>query len=218
MYGTTKPPAGAGQPGASAGAAGSISVPGSSMRAMLLALQKVAGRNYQALLTTAGLTRYLVELPPADARPAATEQEVARLYAAVYQILGEALTRLFNRNLGEAYAAGIIQNPTHQDMRARILAAPPEQQLALFVRETRSLIERAWPGLRLSEDSTAWYFAVAYCVVCNGVHNAEAPICGQLPALLSGLAKPLVGRRIRVAEVECRAMGGTACVFAVYKD
>jgi len=188
------------------------------MRAMLLALQKVAGRNYEALLTAAGLTRYLTVLPPADGRPAATEQEVARLNAAVYQMLGEALARLFNRNLGEAYAAGIMQNPAHQEMRARILAAPPDQQLALFVRETRNLVERAWSGLRLSEDGQAWYFAVEYCVVCNGVHNAEAPICSQMPALFSGLAKAMLGRRICVAELECRAMGAPACIFAVYKD
>jgi hypothetical protein len=188
------------------------------MRAMLLALQKVAGRNYEALLTSAGLTRYLTVLPAADQSLAATEQEVAQLYTGVYLILGEALTRLFHRNLGEAYVAGITQNPAHQEMRARILAAPREQQLALFVREALGLIERAWPGLRLREDSTAWYLTIDQCVICGGVQNAGAPICGQLPALLSGLAKALLGRRIRVAEVECRAMGAAACIFAVYKD
>ena len=188
------------------------------MRAMLLALQKVAGRNYEALLTSAGLTRYLTVLPAADQSLAATEQEVAQLYTGVYLILGEALTRLFHRNLGEAYVAGIMQNPAHQEMRARIVAAPREQQLALFVRETRGLIERAWPGLRLREDGTAWYLTIDQCVICAGVQNAGVPICGQLPALISGLAKALLGRRIRVAEVECRAMGAHACIFAVYKD
>jgi V4R domain len=212
MYGTTKPPAGG------SNAPGGATISGSSMRAMLLALQKVAGRNYEALLTSAGLTRYLTGLPAADQSPAATGQEVAQLYTGVYLILGEALTRLFHRNLGEAYVAGIMQNPAHQEMRARIVAAPREQQLALFVRETRGLIERAWPGLRLREDGTAWYLTIDQCVICAGVQNAGAPICGQLPALISGLAKALLGRRIRVAEVECRAMGAHACIFAVYKD
>jgi V4R domain-containing protein len=218
MYGTTQPPANSGQPATGAHVTGGATVSGNSMQAMLVALQKVAGRNYAALLTTAGLTRYLSELPPGDWSPAATEQEVAQLYTGVYQILGEALTRLFHRNLGEAYAAGIIQNPTHQEMRARILAAPRDQQVALFVQETRSLINRSWPGQRMSEDSTAWYLTIDHCVICTDVHNAEAPICGQLPALLSGLAKAILGRRIRIAEVECRAMGGSACSFAVYKD
>jgi bacteriochlorophyll 4-vinyl reductase len=212
MYGTTKPPAGA------AHTTSDAPISGSSMRAMLLALQKVAGRNYETLLTTAGLTRYLAALPPADQSPAATEQEVARLYTGVYQILGEALTRLFHRNLGETYAAGIIQNPAHQAMRGRIQAAPREQQLALFAQETSRLIDRAWPGVLHSEDSTAWYWTIDQCVICAGVQHAGAPICGQLPALVSGLARALLGRRVRVAEVECRAQGASACRFAIYKD
>jgi predicted hydrocarbon binding protein len=212
MYGPKKSPAGG------TSSTGGATISGSSMRGMLLALQKVAGRNYEALLTVAGLTRYLTVLPAADQSPAATGQEIAQLYTGVYQILGEALTRLFHRNLGEAYVAGIMQNPAHQQMRARIQAAPREQQLALFVQETRGLIERAWPGLRLSEDGAAWYLTVDQCVICAGVQNAGAPICGQLPALLSGLAKALLERRIRVAEVECRAMGAGACIFAVYKN
>jgi divinyl protochlorophyllide a 8-vinyl-reductase len=212
MYGTTKPPAGA------AHTTGAAPISGSSMRGMLVALQKVAGRNYETLLTAAGLARYLTALPAADQSPAATGQEVAQLNTAVYQILGEALTRLFHRNLGETYAAGIVQNPAHQTMRARIQAAPREQQLALFVQETSRLIERGWPGVRHSEDSTAWYWTIDQCVVCAGVQHAMAPICGQLPALVSGLGKALLGRRPRVAEVECRALGAPACRFAIYKD
>jgi V4R domain-containing protein len=185
---------------------------------MLLALQKVAGRNYDPLLTRAGLTRYLTALPPADQSPAATEQEVAQLYTGVFQIPGEALTRLFHRNLGEAYATGILQNPAHQAMCTHIQAASREQQLALFAQETVRLIERAWPGMRLSEDNTAWYLTMDHCVICAGVQNDGAPICGQLLALVSGLAKGLLGRRLRVAEVECHALGASTCRFAIYKD
>jgi hypothetical protein len=81
MYGTTKALASSGQAATGANATGGATISGSSMRrAMLLALQKVAGRNYEALLTAAGLTRYLTALPAADQSPAATGQEVAQLY------------------------------------------------------------------------------------------------------------------------------------------
>ena len=46
------------------------------MRVFIQALQKTSGRNFEPLLTAAGLTRYAHALPPSDWSPAATADAV----------------------------------------------------------------------------------------------------------------------------------------------
>jgi predicted hydrocarbon binding protein len=68
----------------------------------------------------------------------------------------------------------------------------------------------------VSEDAEAYYLTPERCLVCAHVHDAHAPLCNDAEALYSSLAKNLVGR-VRIAEVECAAMGDPHCKFAFYK-
>jgi predicted hydrocarbon binding protein len=192
-------------------------VTGNVMRVVIEALQQVAGRNCVSLLTAAGLSRYNHRLPPDDWQPAASGEELVRLYLTIYEMLGEPITRLFHRNCGEVYVRSLAQSKWTQELSDRGRAVPAEERLEWFVREMAQMAARGWSPQTISEDATAWYLTAEFCPICVGLHGVSAPICAQAPTMFSGLAKDLIGRRVRVVEVECVAMGAAHCKVAFYK-
>jgi V4R domain len=204
-------------PGAAQGPhSDAASIPGQSLRQILLTLQASCGQQYEPLLKAAGLARFLHSLPPDDWNPAGTTGEVARLFKVVYDMLGEELTRLFHRNNNLAIAEYLLHSPRGQQMIAQAAQMPPDQRLGWFVRETAVFSGRTWTPHTASEDADAWYLTNEHCLVCAGVQGAAAPFCGSA-TLYAHMAKAIVGRRVRVVEVECAAMGAPHCKYALYK-
>src|SRR5689334_14858311 len=89
-------------------------VAGLVLRTVLLATQETSGPQYPHLLRAAGLGRFIDALPEPNWAPVATKAEVERLYATVYEMLGEPVTRLFMRNHGQKVAAQLLANPELQ--------------------------------------------------------------------------------------------------------
>jgi hypothetical protein len=187
------------------------------LRGLLLGLDQIAGSQRATLLINAGLAQYAHTLPPADDSPTIQGYELVRLYQMIYHMLGGSLTRLFHHNSGVAYVEGVLQSAWGQHMLAEGLTIPPAEKLEWFVREFAAFAGRGWMPHAVSEDASAWYLTPAFCPICTGLAGVSAPLCAQTPALLSGLSKPLIGRQVRVREVECRAQGAAHCVFACYK-
>lgn len=187
------------------------------MRVFIQALQKTSGRNFEALLTAAGLDRYIHALPPDDWSPAATGEELVRLNLTVYSMLGEQLTRLFHRNCGEAIIPGVLASAWGEQARTAVAGLPPDQHLAWLVGAAAKMAERGWGHHTVTEDATAWYLTAEFCPTCVRITGVSAPICAQSPTLFAGLAKEVLGRRVRVAEVECVALGHPHCKYAFYK-
>lgn len=149
-----------------------------------------------------------------------------RLTRAVYEMLGEDLTRLFYRNLGTAQAAVFLRSPIAEQARERIAQLPTAQRYGWVVQRLLVVAVHGWnaappsqptePWYTISEDDTAWYLTAIGCTACAGVQGASAPICSWVPTLFSTLAKGY-GQRVRVREIACAAMGAPQCVFAIDK-
>ncbi len=187
------------------------------MRVFIRALQKTSGRSFEPLLTAAGLARFAHTLPPEDWSPAATTEELVRLNLTVYSMLGEQLTRLFHRNCGEAIIPGVLASAWGEQARTAVAGLPPDQRLAWLVGAAAKMAERGWGHHTVTEDATAWYLTAEFCPTCVGIKGVSTPICAQSPTLFAGLAKEVLGRRVRVAEVECVALGHPHCKYAFYK-
>jgi hypothetical protein len=191
-------------------------VPGNTMRMMLQAVKDVSGVQYERLMVKAGLKHYLYELPADSWRPGGTEEELTRLFATVYEMLGEPLTRLFLLNYGLLLAPRLLQSEVARTLVAGIGPVAGPQRLGWFVQGLALMTGRAWVRQTVSEDAEAYYLTPERCLVCTHVHNAHAPLCADAEALYSSLAKHLVGR-VRIVEVECAAMGAAHCKYAFYK-
>jgi hypothetical protein len=190
---------------------------GTTMRVVLQSLKSVSGPQYEMLLQRAGLTRFIKELPAADGKTAATGEELVRLFTVVYTMLGEVCTRLFHRNCGVAYAEGIMQSGWGATMRAKAPTIPADQKFNWMVRELTALAEHSYSPQIVTEDAAAWYLASTACYVCTGLQGVKAPICTSTETMYKELAKKMLGRTVRVVEVECVALGAPHCKFAIYK-
>lgn len=190
---------------------------GNIMHAVLQAVHETSGPQYANILRTAGLTRFIDELPEPGWQPVASREELERLYATVYEMLGESLTRLFMRNYGQRLAAQLLENTEIQGIIERVRTLEPAQRLEAFIRQYVQFSNRGWSAVRISEDQRAWYLEQEHCPNCAGIHGASAPIC-QSPVIVYGtLAKAAVGRPVQVTEVTCVAADDPHCKFAVTK-
>ena len=192
-------------------------VPATTIHFVLLALKESSGAHYEKLLTAAGLTRFLLRLPPDSWELVAERNELTQLFTAVYNTLGEALTRTFLRNWGQFTAHKFAANPLVAELRAEAQALPPEQQLAWFVQTMAAFSARSWAPHIISEDDRAWYCEMDPCPVCRDIRGAHGPICGDCEGMYSAMAKHLLGHRVVIEEVACAAAGAARCKWAYYK-
>ncbi len=189
----------------------------SLLRAHLQTVKRISGTTYPLLLQQAGLERYLTQLPPLDEEPACSAEEYSRLPAAVLAMLGEPLTRRFLRNAGAALVERALRNPAMAAMAAHLSALPAETRLGWFVPQIARMADHTWATTVTAEDAAAYYLITYDCPTCRRLYDLSAPMCGTSSAFYSGIAAALLGRPVRVVEVECRATGSTVCRFAFYK-
>jgi bacteriochlorophyll 4-vinyl reductase len=190
-------------------------VPGMVMRTVLLATHETSGPQYPHLLRAAGLNRFIDAMPDGGWEPVATKTELERLYAAVYTMLGEPITRLFMRNYGQRLAPQVLENPELQEIIRRVTALPPEQRLAAFLQDY--ITWQRWAVIHITQDQQAWYLELDHCPYCAGIHGATAPLCQGAAVLYATLTKAATGRTIQVTETACVAAGAPHCKFAVTK-
>jgi bacteriochlorophyll 4-vinyl reductase len=187
-----------------------------TVHAVLHSVQEISGIQYNGLLARAGWSRFAASIPPVSEDLIATRAELERLFANVYPLLGEGLTRLFLRNYGRLLARQILAEDTGPRLQAKA-PTPPEQRLAWFAAAMTQMSTHSWTPATLSDDPHAYYITFERCPLCAGVPNAHAPLCATMEALYSHLAQHLIGRRLRVVEVACAATGAPHCRVALYK-
>ncbi len=195
----------------------SYSVSGATLGAVLQTIHSVSGPQYAGLLRRAGLERYTATAPDPQDRAACSIEELVGLYTAVYDMLGPTLTRLFHRNCGMVFAAIARETVTWPQFVAQAQTVPDEQRLEWFVRAMAKQAEGAWTHSIITEDAKAWYMAMEQCHTCQGIRGATIPLCMSGETAYTEMAKSLLGWRVRVTEVACRAMGAPHCTYAFDK-
>ena len=188
-----------------------------TMRVVIQSVKDVSGRQFEPLLHAAGMARFINALPPDDLSPAADGEELVRLFHVVYGMLGESCTRLFHRNCGVRFAEGTMEAPWGREMRARAPSIPLAERPAWFVHELAEMAGRSYSRQIVSEDDKAWYLSAEVCHTCLGLTGVSAPLCASAETMYALIGDQLAGRHVRVAEVECAAMGAAHCKFAIYK-
>jgi hypothetical protein len=177
----------------------------------------MSGPQYGALLRQAGLERYSGSAPAGEDAAACSVEELVGLYTRVYEMLGPTLTRLFHRNCGLVLAGIAREGAGWPPLVAQAQAVPAAQRLEWFVRTMAQQAEGAWTRSIITEDGQAWYLAMEECPTCQGIRGAPLPLCMAGETTYGELAKHLLGGRVRVTEVACRAMGAPYCTYAFDK-
>jgi len=183
-------------------------------RGLIDGIEEVAGvKGRNMVLRHANLEEY-IDNPP----PMTEELIVPRAH---YRAIEKALMDVFGRGsqallfyIGEAATRrGIEGVPAVLASAMRLLPGGLKKK-AIFkvaVDQTAKLVDIP-PRVEFAKDKIIFYHPG--CVSCEG-YETDQPICAYAAGLLMPLAELAAGKRHKVTEVECKAMGDKECVFEI---
>ena len=191
-------------------------------RIYIEAMEEVMGKNgLNAILNLAGLAHLIDNYPPANLNKVFDFADYSSLNGALEDMYGARGGRGLELRAGRAsfdrglQGLGALSGVSDLAFKVLPLSAklraglPAMAKIFSQVSDQRSII-------RNQDD----YFAyiMSPCPVCWG-RRAERPICFAGKGLLEGGLDWLSGgRKFRVEEIECVAMGAPTCTYAIYKE
>ncbi len=190
-------------------------------RSILTSAEYILGTNgINALLNLAGLQQYIGNYPPDNIKKAFPFSHVARLQQGLYDMYGSRGARVFATRGGEeTFRHSLdkydkVQKAAQAAMSIGSTDTRNRMGLQFFSKFFNAVSDQV---VRINEDSTYWYWIIETCPMC-WERTADEPVCHLGVGVLNAASQWATGgKRFRIAETECIAMGNDTCVYAVEK-
>jgi len=191
-------------------------------RIYLEAMEEVMGKNgLNAILNLAGLSHLIDNYPPPNMRKEFDFADYSALNGALEDMYGQRGGRGLELRAGRASFARGLQGlgalSGVSDLAFKLL--PLTAKLRAGIPAMAKVFTRVSDQVSTVEDRGDYYaYIMQPCPVCWG-RKADRPICFAGRGLLEeGLYWVSSGRKFRVEEIECVAMGADTCTYAIYKE
>lgn len=191
-------------------------------RVYMDSLEETIGRNgLNALLNLTENSPY-IDTPPADDLALGFDMAVvSNLNRAMELIYGPRGARGLALRGGRAMYDRVVDGfdlPTgFNELAFRLLPLPTRLKIGVPAL-ARLFTQHSDQTHRAIDRATYFEYTVERCAVCWG-QEAKSPLChltvGLLQEAMSAFGR---GQEFRVAQVECRATGASACVFRIEKE
>ena len=197
------------------------------MRWALLAAEEVVGKQgLTVLLRERGLERFIDNYPPEllGISKSITLGDYAELCAGLLTFFGRAGKSMVIRcgRLTSKYAIEKQSGVYNVAAKTAAKLMPSGMQVKLVLDSMANGYNKLYADsgqelhFRVEDRGDKWAFISVECPHCAG-KAADVPICwGRIGTLKEGLSW-LTGKDFDVEEVECRALGASACVWEVSK-
>lgn len=191
-------------------------------RIYLEAMEEVMGKNgLNAILNLAGLPQLIGNYPPSNLNKEFDFADYSALNGALEEMYGPRGGRGLQLRAGRAsFAQGVrMLGPMvgMGDLAFKVL--PLRAKLKVGAPAMAKVFSTFSDQKSTVEDRGDYYaYIMNPCPVCWG-RTADRPICFAGKGLLEeGLHWVSGGRKFRVEEIECVAMGAETCTYAIYKE
>jgi bacteriochlorophyll 4-vinyl reductase len=197
------------------------------MRWALLAAEEVVGKQgLTILLRQHGLERFIDNYPPELLKISGsiTLADYAELCAGLQTFFGRAGKSMVIRigRLTSKYAIEKQSGVYNVAAKTAAKLMPSGMQVKLVLDSMANGYNKLYAEngqelhFRVEDRGNKWAFISVECPLCAG-KAADVPMCwGRIGTLKEGLFW-LTGKEFDVEEVECRALGASACVWEVSK-
>ena len=197
------------------------------MRWALLAAEEVVGKQgLIVLLRQRGLERFIDNYPPELLKISGsiTLGDYAELCAGLQTFFGRAGKSMVIRigRLTSKYAIEKQSGVYNVAAKTAAKLMPSGMQVKLVLDSMANGYNKLYAEngqelhFRVEDRGNKWAFISVECPLCAG-KAADVPMCwGRIGLLKEGLSW-LTGKEFDVEEVECRALGASACVWEVSK-
>jgi hypothetical protein len=191
-------------------------------RIYIEAMEEIMGKNgLNAILNLAGLSHLIDNYPPTNLNKEFEFSDYSALNGALEEMYGPRGGRGLQLRAGRAsFAQGVrMMGPMvgMSDLAFRVL--PLDTRLKIGIPAMAKVFTQFSDQKSTVKDQGEYYtYTMAPCPVCWG-RTADRPICFAAKGLLEeGLYWVSGGRKFRVEEIECVAMGAKGCTCAIYKE
>ena len=216
-----EPPAAPAAPAAPAQPERTYYYPNKWARIILTSAEEVMGRQgVNAMLNMAHIPEYIGNYPPDNMKKAFPFIGVGQLQQAIWDMYGPRGARVFAVRAGEqAFLEGLSQFKSvaaaaQVAMRVGSLEGKVKLGLEFFSKFFNTVSDQV---VEVDEDEKHWIWRITRCPVCWGRHDHE-PVCHlAIGVLQAALAWTTNGKKFRLLETECMAMGGKNCVIKIEK-
>ncbi len=188
---------------------------------MLEAMEEIMGKNgLNAILNMAGLSHLIDNYPPTNPKKEFDFAEFSALCGALEDMYGPRGGRglqLRAGRVGFAKAGSMLGMSGVGDLAFKVL--PLNAKLKIGLPAMAKVFTNFSDQKSTVNDQGDYYsYRMNPCPVCWG-RKADRPICFAAKGLVEeALHWVSGGKKFRVEEIECVAMGAEACVLAIYKD
>ncbi len=191
-------------------------------RIYIQAMEEIMGKNgLNAILNLAGLSHMIDNYPPKNLKKEFEFADYSALNGALEEMYGPRGGRGLQLRAGRAsFAEGVRMMGAMVgmgDLAFKVL--PLGAKLKVGIPAMAKVFTQFSDQVSTVEDRGEFYaYVMKPCPVCWG-RTADRPICFAAKGLLEeGLHWVSGGKKFRVEEIECVAMGKEACTCAVYKE
>lgn len=180
----------------------------------------VGGKGMAALLNMAKIPEYIGNYPSNNMEPEFSFEQVSQLQQAIWDMYGPRGARVFATRAGEqTFNDGLahfgqLARTAQAAMRIGSLEMKIKIGLGFFARWFNQVSDQV---VSVTETQTHWNWVIERCPMC-WKRESERPICHLAIGVLRGaLAWVSGGKRYRLAEIECKAVGATNCIIQIDK-
>lgn len=196
--------------------------PNKVARIYLLAMEEIMGKNgLNAILNMAKLSSLIDNYPPDNLDKQFDFSEYSALNAALEEMYGPRGGRGLALRAGRASFARALQSfgamAGAGDLAFKVL--PLGTKLKMGLPAMAGIFTQVSDQIsRVEEKDDHFIYIIERCPVCWG-RKGDKPVCYAAVGLLQeGLRWVSGGKEFRVEELNCHAVNGEHCTFAVYKE
>jgi len=190
-------------------------------RIILTSAEEVMGpQGVNAMLNMAKIPEYVGNYPPDNMKKEFSFEGVGQLQKAIWEMYGNRGARVFAVRAGEqSFQTGLAQFKSvaaaaQVAMRVGSLEAKVKLGLEFFSKFFNTVSDQV---VEIDEDEKHWIWRITRCPVCWGREETE-PCCHlAIGVLQAALAWTTEGKKFRLLETECHAMGAKDCVIKIEK-
>lgn len=188
------------------------------VRQALVASQEVMGENgLNAVLRSAGLERFIGDLPPDDMEPGVKTSEYARFNQAIEDFYGRGGRGILQRVGRASFQYGVREQAALLGIAGVALKVLPTKQRIKFIlnamvnalKKSNPQVD-AWSG----ELNGKIVYVDRTCAICYDRH-ADKSICHLYIGSISEAVKWATGDNYQVIETHCIAKGDDFCCFEI---
>lgn len=191
-------------------------------RILLLSLEEIMAENdLETLLQHSGLVQYLHNLPPEDYERQFDFAHIANLLNSLESLYGPRGSRNLALRSGRAMFEHGLRNFGNlagvADPAFKVLPLSTKLKIGLPA-VARIFTQLSDQVSHVEEQEESYLYYIDRCPMCWGRQSDKA-ICHISTSILqTALRWVSDGLEFRVEEIECMAMGGSACVFQIDKE